>query len=56
MALPNVVPPSLKKISDPSASKIISVGVSKVIEPDEVPIVTAASPVDKLSEAKLASV
>ena len=56
VALPNVVPASLKKISSPSASSTISAGVSNVIAPDEVPTVTDASPVDRLSEAKLASV
>ena len=39
------MPPSVKVMFPPSASRIISPGVSKVMFPVEVPIVTAASPV-----------
>ena len=51
VALPNVVPPSLKNISPPSASKIISEGPSTVMSPLDVAIVTAASPVEISSAA-----
>ena len=41
VALPNVVPPSLKNTSPPSASKTISVVASSVIvEPESISVIT----------------
>ena len=51
--VPTRVPSSLNNISPPPASRIMSPGVSKVMFPEEVPIVTAASPVVISSAAEL---
>ena len=51
-----VVPPSLIVTFAPSPSRIISLGPSSVIFPEDVPTVTAASPVEILSAAILALV
>ena len=45
VTVPTVVPPSLKKTCLPSASRIMSAGLSIVISPVDVANVTAASPV-----------
>ena len=50
---PIFVPPSSKSITPVSESRVILEGVSNVIAPDEVPIVTAASPVVISSAAEL---
>ena len=51
-----VVPPSLIVTLAPSPSRMISLGPSSVMLPEDVPTVTAASPVDMLSAARLAFV
>ena len=51
VTLKTSVPPALKLKSLPAASNIISAGESNVISPEDVPIVTAASPVDISSAA-----